>query len=606
MTANDYSHKTKKYKMKRNIFFKFMALTAVAVSGMMLASCAKEELDMKQLYGEPKYVSFSAALPNRQGNTDKTVLQTNGKVYWLPSDTVVVNGTTFYGVQVDATDKTKASFSGTVTPAPGNVYWGVYPESIASNTLQDYQNGTMKVTLPSHQYYRHASDNTDSLPSYMVAYKQESGSMVELQFRNLCCILKIPLGGKNGSSVPNKTVTRIDVSSTAVDLAGLANVSWNGGNPSMNFTTGYNMVSFFCNKVLPHNNTYDTFCIMLPPIPAGTVLTVRIHTAANTVLTKTLTPTSNLQRNMIYRLNGMTINPSEPDTWVSEEYTISVDGKKIRFAHGNLQYIGAGGSVEGETDVTAPYWRFATEQWHRLGDGNAHIGNASDVYSAGGLNANSNENACRDLFGFGTSGYDSSHQPWLVSTDPNAYTDASLNATTDWGRNAIYNGYNTPGIWRTPTDAEWDYILFSRKQTYRFAASTVHSTTGLIIFPDNFVKPSGINIENPNQPQSAPLPVDDATWSTLEAHGCVFLPAAYFRHETEVTGMGNAYATEDYTGNYWSSTRAGSDASASSHGGAAYYMYLLRHGSPLKYHVKNHASDVDRSYGFAVRMVMDL
>lgn len=603
MTANGkFKFNDKRYRMKMRIL-KFMALSAIATLGIMLASCAKEELDVSQLYGEPKYVSFSAALPKKAANTDKTILQTNGKVHWLSSDTVVVNGTTFYGVQVDATDKTKASFSGTVTPAPGNVYWGVYPESIASNTLQDYQNGTMKVTLPSHQYYRRATDFTDSLPSYMVAYKQESGSMVELQFRNLCCILKIPLTGKNGSNVPNKTVTRIDVSSTAVDLAGLANVSWNGGNPSMNFTTGYNMVSFFYNKELPHNNTYDTFCIMLPPIPAGTVLTVRIHTANNTVQTQTLTPSFALQRNNIYRLAGLTVDPREPDTWVSEEYTTSDDGKKVRFAHGNLQYIGAGGTVDGEPDVTAPYWRFATEQWHRLGDGGSHLGNASDVHSAGGLNANTNQNACRDLFGFGTSGYDDSHQPWLVSTDHNKYTNTSLNATTDWGRNAIYNGYNEPGIWRTPTDAEWQYLLFSRSQTYRFAPSTIHSTTGLIIFPDNFVKPASVTITNPNQPQSAPLAITDAMWDTLEAHGCVFIPAAFFRNGTTVTGMGNQYATEDYTGNYWSSTIGGLDRKRE---GAAYYMYLLRHGNPLTYNVVNHATDVDRSYGFAVRMVMDL
>ncbi len=590
--------------MKKNIFFKFMALSTVAVSGIMLGSCAKEELDMQQMYGNPRYVSFSATLPQKKSSTDKTILQTNGKVYWLSTDTVVVNGTTFNNLTVDPTDKTKTEFNGTVTPAPGNAFWGVYPKSIASNTLQDYQTGTMKVTLPSHQYYhRHATNNTDSIPSYMVAYKQESGENVELQFRNLCCILKIPLGGKNGSNQDNNTVTKIEVSSTAVDLAGLANVSWNGGNPSMNFTTGYNMVSFFCNKLLPHNNTYDTFCIMLPPIPAGTKLTVRIHNKAGYVHEKTVTPTSALLRNNIYRLTGEIVNPDKPSTWVSEEYTISDDGKKILFAHGNLQYIGTGGYVDGETGVTAPYWRFATEQYHRLGDGGSHLGNATDVHSAGGLNANSNKNACRDLFGFGTSGYDDNHQPWLVSENPNDYTGSNLNATTDWGRNAIYNAYNEPGIWRTPTDAEWEYILFGRKQTYRFAASTIHSTTGLIIFPDNFVKPASVTITNPNQPQSAPLPISDATWDTLETHGCVFLPAAFFRKGTVVTGMGNQHATEDYTGNYWSSTRAGSDATMS---GAAYYMYLLRHGNPLEYHVKNHASDVARYYGFAVRMVMDL
>ena len=78
-----------------------------------------------------------------------------------------------------------------------------------------------------------------------------------------------------------------------------------------------------------------------------------------------------------------------------------------------------------------------------------------------------------DLFGYGTSGYDHgavNYQPWStfgVDSDYCAYGDLALdlNAETgqaDWGYNAILNGSNREGLWRTLTGEEWEYVLFQR------------------------------------------------------------------------------------------------------------------------------------------------
>ena len=75
-------------------------------------------------------------------------------------------------------------------------------------------------------------------------------------------------------------------------------------------------------------------------------------------------------------------------------------GTQVRFSQGNLQYIGSAAS---------PYWQFAENQWDYLGD-NGQGSTAS--------------NADRDLFGWGTSGYNHNnmcYRPWDTEKDPSRY-----------------------------------------------------------------------------------------------------------------------------------------------------------------------------------------
>ena len=160
-----------------------------------------------------------------------------------------------------------------------------------------------------------------------------------------------------------------------------------------------------------------------------------------------------------YYSNGITIllNSNCPIGAINGLFTINSNGKQVYFSKGNLQYIGS---------VVSPYWKFADNQWNYLG-------------RTTGQNS-SNQNVDRDLFGWGTSGWNNGntyYQPFDTDylTDFNAaelgygygptdgitydYDLAGLFDNADWGvYNAIINGGNSTNIWRTLTYEEWEIL----------------------------------------------------------------------------------------------------------------------------------------------------
>ena len=58
----------------------------------------------------------------------------------------------------------------------------------------------------------------------------------------------------------------------------------------------------------------------------------------------------------------------------------------------------------------------------------------------------------------------------------------------DWGYNAISNGGNEEGLWRTLTMDEWLYLLDMRNTTsgMRFAKANVEGVNGLLLLPDDW------------------------------------------------------------------------------------------------------------------------
>ena len=250
--------------------------------------------------------------------------------------------------------------------------------------------------------------------------------------------------------------------------------------------------------------------------------------------------------------------PQPPVGAIDGWFTINGRGKKVWFSQGNLQYIGS---------ATMPYWRFAEHQWDYLG-------------TTTGQNS-SNQNVDRDLFGWGTSGYhDSSdpynvnYRPWSTSTDNvnttyNGYGyGPSMNmpsrdltgssANYDWG---IYdqitaNGNNITNTWRTLSEGEWNYVFNTRSASTvngvanaRYAKAHVNNRRGVILFPDNYTHPSGVE-----QPiginQTGDMGWDGnnynvAEFALMQAAGAVFLPAAGYRGGTTVKEVG-------ICGHYWS------------------------------------------------------
>ncbi len=254
-------------------------------------------------------------------------------------------------------------------------------------------------------------------------------------------------------------------------------------------------------------------------------------------------------------------------------------GRTVHFSRGNLQYQASTG-----------IWRFAEHQYDFIGADNANI---SSTY-----------NGWIDLFGWGTSGWNSganAYQPWDTSTSYSDYypggsytnnlTGAYANA--DWGvYNRISNGGNQAGMWRTLTKAEWEYLLNSRaastingEANARYAKAVVNGINGLVVFPDNFTMPSGMSYPSGINTYNAPFnnnTYTESQWSQMEGAGCIFLPAAGYRYGTGVDVVGT-------NGWYWSGTYSSEFY--------AYNMYFFDDNIFM--------NDLSRSCGQSVRLVRD-
>lgn len=301
------------------------------------------------------------------------------------------------------------------------------------------------------------------------------------------------------------------------------------------------------------------------------------------------------------------------------------EGKTVSFAPGNLQYNAVQGShLRADGTTGKGTWRFAENQWDYVGSNNEKIAENYDGWI--------------DLFGWGTSGYDNTandpmaifYQPWSNSTNSltsvpkdstlncdsyeitgeceweytyftsseenknkrgygpsQGMADESLVGTSayyDWGvYNAISNGGNEAGSWRSLTKAEWEYLWNTRKNAqFLRSQATVNNVKGYVLLPDDFKKPSDITwFHQTNDWTTNTYSAEQ--WSALEALGAVFLPAAGCREGSYVSNV-------QHHGRYWFATE-----DYSQH---AYNLLFYLDGARIL--------NINRSYGLSVRLVKDL
>ena len=233
---------------------------------------------------------------------------------------------------------------------------------------------------------------------------------------------------------------------------------------------------------------------------------------------------------------------------INGKFTINASGDQVYFSQGNLQYIGS---------ASTPYWKFAENQWDYLGTSTGQNSSDPDVD--------------RDLFGFGTSGWNNGnlyYQPYDIyepedhgdindgygpndGTNEYSYSLTGAYANADWGvYNAISNGGNMPGLWRTLTFLELSYVCHSRTTLsgIRYANAIVNGISGIILLPDDW-STSVYELNGANEFEGLyelnMISLED--WSNMETNGAVFLPTAGERHGTSVLDVG-------YWGKYWTST----------------------------------------------------
>lgn len=229
------------------------------------------------------------------------------------------------------------------------------------------------------------------------------------------------------------------------------------------------------------------------------------------------------------------------------------DTTKVYFSQGNLQYCPFKRS-----------WRFATNQTDTLGDRNELI---SDTYDG-----------WIDLFSWGTG--------------ENPTSTSGSDEFKDWGKNRIVNGGNYE--WFTLSQSEWEYVLFRRSHT-SFRA-LINGQRGVIILPDEFIRPDSVYYEESNNKKQWSLPANRLSveeWAKMEANGAVFLPMTGRRD-------GLNYIRGNKLGTYWSRTSDPDDPSDA-------YEFNMKEEYSSKdkeYHYSHYANKtLPKYYGVGVRLV---
>ena len=260
---------------------------------------------------------------------------------------------------------------------------------------------------------------------------------------------------------------------------------------------------------------------------------------------------------------------------VTGKFSVS-SNKKIRFAHGNLQFSGRGTHTVANGDTLRGSVQFAWHQYDAVGNlANSMI---SDT-NLGWI----------DLFGWGTSGYIRVHT--LMDTIDTVYGVDSLdisNTFNDWGEyNEIYSPlldmFFEAGTWRTFTKAEMVYLLHTRPMADgKMGCAIVDGMRGLVLLPDEWIQPQLVSFVPGFYNYFANI-YTSSQWTDLENHGAVFLPFAGTRD-------GNVATNERMLGAYWTSTADGINK-------ASFYMF---NQNTLEFNLSMY-----RHMGLSVRMIRE-
>lgn len=236
---------------------------------------------------------------------------------------------------------------------------------------------------------------------------------------------------------------------------------------------------------------------------------------------------------------------------VQAAFSVS-ESKQVFFSQGNLQYQASTGM-----------WRFAEHQWDYVGNSEKGTVYENNV-KCDNANISSTYKGWIDLFSYGTSGWNNgakAYQPYSISYSESPWNDfyngnlLDEYAEADWGvYNAITNGGNQTGLWRTLTFDEWSYLISERTDaTSKYGIACVNGVNGLILLPDSWKLPSGLTFKSGTAGSSGSdnyKTVNSFTageWAKMEANGAVFLPAAGYRTEKRLWEV-------DFEGGYWSSS----------------------------------------------------
>ena len=469
-------------------------VTLVSLTTLLVfASCKKENT-----LGNG--TQFRATMEDCTSQDGKTAL--NGTALeWVSGDQIAIYGTAGCGIY-SATPQTPATVAvfDNVSGETGNApFRAFYPTTLTTDGVN--------ITLPTAQTYVEGSIN--GFPMYA------ESSDNQLAFKNLCGVLKLHL------TKANTNISHISISTTNY-INGTFSVTYNNGDPDLTYSAnGTNAIelTFATPQSIAEGKDFYIY------LPEGSYssLQIEMYTDDARYCIKHSNTTINVTRSQYTLITLGETLVFRPVGSKGGLFTINADGDQVWFSQGNLQY-----------QASADIWRFAENQYDYVGSANSNI---SATYSG-----------WIDLFGWGTG-----NNPTL-SISP--YYMSGYETFTEWGNNHINGVGEIINLWRTLTQAEWDYIFNTRSNTTnlgtanaRFAKGRVNNLCGIILFPNGYTHPTGVTV-----PTCINLIAigwvnnySEIQWAAMEAAGAVFLPAAGSRTMTQVSTVG------EY-GNYWSST----------------------------------------------------
>lgn len=535
-------------------------------------ACDKAETDFPQIGNEstPEVKKVTEIISGRSGSiTRAAIADADGAFSWTEGDHIAVhvsNGSSHKYVLTS--DEGGSGASVTANEASFKVVYdlgyerdafAIYPSTIVSQNAANYgQSGsTLDVTLPGSYTLDQLTGTKTPCP--MIAVNDASSDT--WAFNQLCGLLRLKV-----SNIP-ATTKRLEIDFDGKKV-------WGDFSIAAGVTPGTSVIA--TETITTADDNHDIITItkdgtdatlgvtsvdLSIPLPTGpysniTVTTYDALTAGNITFTMNYTFAYSATQ-----AHGTKVTATFPGL-----FTVSAT-KKVIFAPGNLQYLGnANGTGT---------WRFAEHQYDFMGDGPTSGTNYQGNVTVTGYtkyNASADLDVARDLFGWGTSGYNNKY-PYLTSTSDGSYYSGSMvddGANYDWGVYHSASGSSTEKItnggnysWRLWTSAEMSYVMkrtnkvYTRsdyketKQLYCFATLrgvTTNDIKGLVIFPDGWIGDPIRNIkyETPSGGSYENNVFNAEQWTILENMGCVFLPAANIREGSQMK-MSNE-------GHYWSST----------------------------------------------------
>lgn len=502
--------------------------TILILAIMALAGCRKDNL------ASIPEGSILLTTENHLGaNGAKTSVQ-DVSIQWVQGDRVNLAGQP-YDVVFNETSAYVENFA---RPASGD-FFSYYPAGLTATEAS--------VTVPS-LYVSSYVGGRQILKQPLVAKDPYNSEHIE--FLYVTSSVQVLIKNTTGTDL---IVDRVEVSSATQQLCGPCGISFDNSYgltvtpKTSSITDGEKKVTVvFEGAPLVVTSGGAPVEVQVPILPVGEGiddLTISVYThhlpgslpCSGYTFSRAL-PNPAIARNELMTARVLFNSSSHP---TGLYFSVS-ETTKVIFSMANLQY-----------HAHDNLWRFAEHQYDIIGAPNSNI---SSTY-----------NDWIDLFGYGTSLYNSIN-PYMTSETSSDYPNVTISETHyDWGvRNPISNGGNQPNLWRTLTSPEWYYLLHERGENNKPAASTVdgvpkarfakarvNNQNGLIIFPDQYANPSGIDlsgcINKIDIAWNAVAVIPLSEWSKMESAGAAFLPAAGYR-------AGTTPYEVDSEGDYWSSS----------------------------------------------------